>query len=298
MEGNHDEQRMSRRQLLTYLGATGVTGLAAALIPVVKGKVDETSAGASEPKRLRRWKMVFDLRRCDGCTGTGRPPQCTQACIQQRIVPEGMQWLQVYQYDLAGGGTQFVPTLCMQCQNAPCVNVCPVGATFHTPEGVVLIDQERCIGCRLCMVACPYERRFFNWRDPVIPPQAKFAEYNVETQIPARRGTVMKCDFCPEHPRNGSLPYCVQACPNQAIYYGDEEEDLATNGREVVKFSKFLSENQAYTLKAELGTKPSVYYIPGHGQDVGRAAFDDRALEPVSWPWGNDGGDDDAETET
>jgi molybdopterin-containing oxidoreductase family iron-sulfur binding subunit len=203
-----------------------------------------------------------------------------------------MQWLQVYEFDLPGGGTQYVPTPCMHCQNAPCVNVYPVGATFSTPEGVILIDQERCIGCRLCMAACPYQRRFFNWGEPVVPAQSRFAEYNVESQIPAKRGTVMKCDLCPERPRNGNVPYCIQACPNRAIYYGDEEEDVATNGREVVKLSKFLSENQTYRLKEELGTKPSVYYIPGHGQDVGREPFDEREPLAVYWPWAEEGDGD------
>jgi molybdopterin-containing oxidoreductase family iron-sulfur binding subunit len=166
------------------------------------------------------------------------------------------------------------------------VNVCPVGATFATPEGIVLIDQKRCIGCRLCMAACPYQRRFFNWGEPVIPPEAIASEYNVESQIPAKRGTVMKCDFCGERARQGNLPYCIGACPHKAIYFGDEEEDIATNGEEVVKLSRFLSDNNAYRLKEDLGTKPSVYYIPGHGEAVGRHPLDSRKRQPVEWPWG------------
>ncbi len=270
----------------------------AAVVPFMPSVLDRSASAEVESngkkQRLRRWVMVIDLRKCDGCVSTGKPPQCTQSCIKQRSVPEGMQWIEVYEHELPGGGTQFVPTPCMQCQNAPCVNVCPVGATFSTPEGVILIDQERCIGCRLCMAACPYQRRFFNWGEPVIPAEALFAEYNVESQIPAKRGTVMKCDFCPERPRNGSLPYCIQGCPNKAIYYGDEEEDVATNGQEVVKLSRFLSENLAYHLKEELGTKPSVYYIPGHGQDAGRDPFDDRKPDEVTWPWADDGEGDDS----
>jgi len=279
---------LNRRQILDIAARLGAATL---LAPLFAGRTERTEAktGATEQpgetKRLRRWVMLFDLRRCDGCVGTGKPPQCTQACVIGRSVPVGMEWIQVYQHELTGGGMQFVPTPCMQCQNAPCINVCPVGATFATPEGVVLIDQERCIGCRLCMAACPYERRFFNWGTPAIPEQALFVDYSVESQIPAKRGTVMKCDFCAERPRQGNLPYCIQACPNKAVYYGDAEEDVATNGQEVVKLSRFLSENGAERLKEELGTHPSVYYIPGHGEAAGRDAFDSRTPQPVEWPW-------------
>jgi len=281
-------RKFSRRQVLNLAARLGAPALLAPFFAAWAAEtVDrgESSAPSGVTKRLRRWVMAIDLRRCDGCVSTGKPPQCTQACVTGRSVPVGMEWIQVYERELTGGGTQLVPTPCMQCQNAPCINVCPVGATFATPEGVVLIDQERCIGCRLCMAACPYERRFFNWGEPVIPEQALFAEYNVESQIPARRGTVMKCDFCAERPRHGNLPYCIQACPNMAIYYGDAEEDVATNGQEVVKLSHFLSENGAERLKEDLGTEPSVYYIPGHGEAVGRDAFDPQDPVPVEWPW-------------
>jgi len=195
-----------------------------------------------------------------------------------------MEWIQVYEHDLPGGGTQFLPTPCMQCQNPPCVNVCPVGATWSTPEGVVLIDQQRCIGCRMCMAACPYDRRFFTWGKPPYPPEALFAEYHVERQFPLPRGVVAKCDLCPDMARAGRLPYCAQACPQQAIYYGDLEEDLATNGDEVVTLSRFLSTNQAYRLREHLGTKPRVYYIPGYGQQVGRNPYKKGRL-PTEWPW-------------
>lgn len=228
--------------------------------------------------------MVIDLRRCDGCRSIGKPPQCTRACIEGHFAPEPMEWIEVYEAPLEGGGTQFLPAPCMQCQNAPCVNVCPVAATFHAPEGTVLIDQQRCIGCRICMEACPYDRRFFNWGTPALPPEATFLQYDVEHQSPAIRGTVMKCDFCPDMARAGRLPYCAQACPNNAIYYGDLEEDLATNGREVVKLSKFISDNVGYRLKEDLGTKPRVHYIPGYGQDVGRRPAETGRL-PTEWPW-------------
>ena len=280
-------RKVGRRQLLRLSGL----GALALLPPAVLGAGlirDDTPASASPARtpdgRIRQWTMIIDLRSCDGCQSQGKPPQCTLACIEGHFAPEPMEWIQVYEGDLAGGGTQFIPTPCQQCQNPPCVNVCPVAATFSTPEGTVLIDQDRCIGCRICMAACPYDRRFFNWGDAPIPPEALLADYHPEHQVPTRRGTVMKCDFCPDMARTGTLPYCVMGCPNNAIYYGDLEEDVATNGKAVVVASRFLAENQVYRQREDLGTKPRVYYIAGHGEAVGRDAFTKGRL-PTKWPW-------------
>jgi molybdopterin-containing oxidoreductase family iron-sulfur binding subunit len=234
--------------------------------------------------RIRQWMMIIDLRHCDGCQSQGTPPQCTTACIEGHLAPEPMEWIQVFEQELSGGGTQFIPTPCLQCQNPPCVNVCPVGATFSTAEGTVLIDQKRCIGCRICMAACPYDRRFFNWGDPPVPPEALLADYSPDHQVPASKGTVMKCDMCPDMARAGTLPYCAQACPNNAIYYGDLEEDIATNGQDVITVSSFLSGNHAYLLKEHLGTKPRVWYVPGHGEAVGRDQHRE-GRQATTWPW-------------
>lgn len=284
-------RRTLLRSLGTLLFALGPVGAALAAASKVRGAEAQmpvhgsTSATADgSVKRVRRWVMVIDLRSCDGCQSEDKPPQCTTACIEGHFAPEPMQWIEVYEGALPGGGTQFIPTPCQHCQNAPCVNVCPVGATFATPEGVVLIDQERCIGCRICMEACPYDRRFFNWGQPALPPEALFAEYDPEHQSPAQKGTVMKCNFCPHLARAGRMPYCARACPNHAIFYGDLEEDLATNGRQVVTLSRFLSENSAYRLKEHLGTEPRVFYIPGHGGNVGRDP-QRKGRKPTRWPW-------------
>jgi len=289
--GTAGERRMGRRGVLRLLGV-GALGIAP--LPILPSLLRSALSGklvrsrgpvARTPDgRIRQWSMVIDLRRCDGCQSVGLPPQCTAACIEGHFGPEPMEWIQVFEGDLPGGGTQFIPTPCQQCQNPPCVNVCPVAATFSTPEGTVLIDQERCIGCRICMAACPYDRRFFNWGKAPVPPESLMADYSAEHQVPTRRGTVMKCDFCPDMMRDGVLPYCVQACPNNAIYYGDLEEDVASNGDEIIVVSRFLSENQAYRIKEDLGTKPRVYYIPGHGEAVGRDVFKKGRL-PTRWPW-------------
>jgi molybdopterin-containing oxidoreductase family iron-sulfur binding subunit len=278
---------VGRRRFLGALGFGAAGALPLTLLPAVLRR--EHGAAAQEPARgpggrIRQWTMIIDLRFCDGCQGQDTPPRCTTACIEGHLAPEPMEWIEVFEQELAGGGTQFIPTPCLQCQNPPCVNVCPVGATFSTPEGIVLIDQERCIGCRICMAACPYDRRFFNWADPPIPPEALLADYSADHQVPATKGTVMKCDMCPDLARAGTLPFCIQGCPNNAIYYGDLEEDIATNGVDVVSASRFLSENAGYQLKEHLGTKPRVYYIPGHGEAVGRDPFKE-GRKPTSWPW-------------
>ncbi len=270
--------RTSRRRML---------GLAAAAAATAGGTLSAASSAASPAppsRRLRRWAMVIDLRKCDGCQSVGKPPQCTEACIQGHFAPEPMEWIQVYERPLEAGGTQFIPTPCQQCQNPPCTNVCPVGATFSTPEGMVLIDQQRCIGCRICLAACPFDRRFFNWGDAPQPPAATFVEYSPEHQSPAIKGTAMKCDFCPDMARAGRLPYCAQGCPQKAIYYGDLEEDVATNGATLVKLSQFLAENAAYRLKEQLGTEPRVFYIPGYGQDVKRSPTH-TGRKATTWPW-------------
>jgi len=162
--------KVGRRTVLKLMGLGLVGFLPLPVLPPLLDKARQGQVqGSKKPParapngRIRQWAMVIDLRRCDGCQSVGKPPQCTEACIEGHLVPEPMEWIQVYEEELPGGGTRFVPAPCMHCQNAPCVNVCPVAATFATPEGVVLIDQNRCIGCRICMAACPYDRRFFNW---------------------------------------------------------------------------------------------------------------------------------------
>ena len=287
MDQNENQRKweISRRQLLKVMAAVGVGAIAGPMIPgFIRGEDGGPEPDEEVAPRLRRWAMVIDLRSCDGCQGSDKPPQCTAACIEGHFAPEPMEWIEVYEHDLPGGGSQFMPTPCMHCQNPPCVNVCPVGATWSTPEGTVLIDQNRCIGCRMCMAACPYERRFFTWSTPPVPKQAIFIEYSPEHQVPMKQGVVYKCDLCPEMARSGRLPFCAQACPNGAIYYGDLEEDLATNGEEVVRLSNFISENTAYRYKEELGTQPRVYYIPGAGENAGRK-HDTAGRKPTEWLW-------------
>ena len=265
---------INRRQFLATLG---VVGAGAALAG------SKASAQTAAPSKTRQWAMVIDLRRCEGCVTQDKPPQCTEGCNTEHFVPKGQEWIRVFQ-EHDPEGTHFIPRPCMQCENAPCLNVCPVGATYRTDEGVILINHERCIGCRLCMSACPYGARSFNWGEPENPPGATFARYSPEYPVPHRRGTVEKCMLCAHRTHDGKLPACADSCPMNAIYLGDLVQDVATNCKEVVKLSRFLSDNNAYRWKEELGTRPRVWYIRGHGQAYGRQSDDHRERKEAR-PW-------------
>ncbi len=168
---------ISRRHFLKFLGLAGAgTAIGGALI------AQHASAGnpAASETGDRQWVMVFDLRKCEGCVTTGKAPQCTEGCNAEHFVPDGQEWIRVLEVEGPEGHTYFLPRPCMQCENAPCVNVCPVGASYHDAAGVVLVNHNRCIGCRLCMAACPYAARSFNWDQPANPPGATFAKYSPE----------------------------------------------------------------------------------------------------------------------
>lgn len=293
-------RRIDRREFIKRsAGALGLAAITASPLVAVVNRVKAANGlnGAisqqanAEGKQARAWTMIIDLKKCDGCVTINAPAQCTQACINGHFAPVGQEWIQVYTVELPGGGTTFLPTPCYQCENAPCVNVCPVAATYHNEDGVVLIDHKRCIGCRMCMAACPYHRRFFNWSTPELPPEAALATYSPHYPVPAVKGTVIKCMFCAHLLHDGKLPLCVIGCPMKALYMGDLNEDVATNGREVVQLSKFLDENDAYRYKENLGTQPRVYYLPGHGQEFGRSAQDPRKMIPPVWNYGGLGFD-------
>lgn len=253
----------ARRRFLRALGLLGA-GAAAAGAGVLDwnpaGLVARAEAAAVQAPGEHQWVMVIDLRRCDACD------KCTKACREMHHLPEDQSWIKVYTMHSAGGLEYAFPRPCMMCENPPCQRVCPVGATFRDEEGIVLVDQQKCIGCRICMAACPYEARYFNFRQP--PTPAGLPPATPEHPVPQQKGTVGKCVFCVHLLRAGKLPYCVEACTMEALYIGDLNQDLATNGRETVKLSDFLKKNDAVHYKEDLGTKPRVFYILGHGQDL------------------------------
>jgi dimethyl sulfoxide reductase iron-sulfur subunit len=270
--------RVSRRGMF---GSPAAAGMAAAATTAAAGaggllsllKTDRVQAAShSQSSSKRQWAMIIDLRKCEGCITIDKPAQCVEACQKAHHLPEGQQWIRVVKERDEHGMAFFRPLLCMQCENAPCVRVCPVGANFHNASGVVLVDHNKCIGCRMCMAACPYDARVFNWSEPQNPPEATFASYSPEFPLPHRKGTVSKCMLCAHNAAKGQLPACSTGCPMKAVYLGDLVSDVATNGQEVVRLSTFLSENHGYRYKEELGTRSRVYYIPGHGEAFGLKA--------------------------
>jgi Fe-S-cluster-containing dehydrogenase component len=207
----------------------------------------------------KRWIWVIDLSKCRNAR------KCIEAC-------QSAHHLRPYEYHIntlvmqesVNTPAYFMPKPCQHCDNPPCVSVCPVDATFKRQDGPVLIDNERCIGCRFCMAACPYSARIFHWQDPKDAETDKGKEYNVELNIPQRKGTISKCLMSCDRLRENKLPYCVSSCPNGVYYFGDENEDAVTNGttKETVRLSELLEKNGGYRLMAELGTKPRIYYLP------------------------------------
>ena len=157
------------------------------------------------------------------------------------------------------------PATCMHCDEPPCVKVCPVDATFKREDGIVLIDSDRCIGCRFCMAACPYSTRVFNWGEPDIPQEIKEKPYSCETSIPQKKGTVSKCDFCADMTRKGELPHCVSACPNGVFFFGDMIEDTVTNGSETFRFSELIRDKAGYRYDGGSGHKTQCL-LPATGE--------------------------------
>lgn len=205
----------------------------------------------------KKFVMVIDLSRCKHAL------KCQKACGKHHMLPEEGKWLKVFKMQESEQTAPYwMPKPCLHCDKPPCVKVCPVGATYKRDDGIVLIDNERCIGCRFCMAACPYSTRVFNWEEPKLPLEAATISYSPETSVPPKKGTVEKCDFCPDMLRQGKLPHCVTSCPNGVFYFGDMNEDAVTNGDETVRFSQLIKDKAGYRYLEALGTEPSVYYLP------------------------------------
>ncbi len=205
------------------------------------------------------YAFVVDSTKCIGC---GR---CVVACKVENDVPEGhyfRTWVERYTWykdgelkvDSPDGGfygfpevddevvkSYFVPKLCNQCDNPPCVQVCPVGATYKTPDGVVLVDEKYCMGCRYCIQACPYGARYL---------------YPADGPKESRRNTVDKCTFCYHRITKGGKPACVEVCPTQARRIFDLKDD-----KQSAEFYELIAKNRISVLKPELGTKSRVFYI-------------------------------------
>jgi molybdopterin-containing oxidoreductase family iron-sulfur binding subunit len=163
----------------------------------------------------------------------------------------------------------FIPRPCQHCDNPPCVKVCPVKATYKDEEGIVRVDYERCIGCRFCTVACPYQVRYFNWYEPEWPESLK-EHLNPDPEVaPRPKGVVEKCTFCIQRLRKAResaeaegrafeatdfTPACVQTCTGNARYFGDLDDPDSL-------VSQLAASPRAFRLLEDMGTRPKVYYL-------------------------------------
>ena len=151
----------------------------------------------------------------------------------------------------------YLPVQCQQCDNPPCVKVCPVEATWKEPDGIVVVDYDWCIGCRYCEAGCPYHARRFNWKKPEVPQDEINPNQGYFSNRIRPQGVMEKCTFCLHRVREGRLPACLEACPTGARVFGnllDENSEIRW----------ILANKRIYVLKEELGTKPSFFYYFEH----------------------------------
>jgi len=254
-----DEKSYYKMELMTTDGT---------LVQVDSSEVMEVKHSPDHDKKYnvregfpnRKFVMVVDLAKCKNALA------CQRACNKGHYITGENAWLKVFKMQESKDTSPYwMPTQCQHCDQPACVTVCPVDATFKRRDGIVLIDNERCIGCRFCMAACPYSTRVFNWNDPDQGDIVLENEYESSPDYcgkPSIKGTVDKCDFCPHQIVKNELPFCVTACPNGVFYFGDKYEDTVTNGDETLRLSKLLEDKAGYRLLESLGTEPSVYYLP------------------------------------
>jgi molybdopterin-containing oxidoreductase family iron-sulfur binding subunit len=216
----------------------------------------------------KKFVMVIDLARCANAR------KCVDSCQKMHHKRAPVEWIKVKKMqDAHDTAPYWMAQPCYHCDNPPCTKVCPVDATFKRQDGVVLIDNDRCIGCRFCMAACPYNARVFNWGDnwggttdaaaiSCSPTATNGYNNSIEASLQNKIGTVSKCDFCVDMARASLLPDCVTNCPNGTLFYGDANEDTVTNGEETFRLSELIKDRAGYRYLEELGTEPRVYYLP------------------------------------
>lgn len=232
------------------------------------GKQVAVSAAGAQPGV--EFGYALDISRCIGCR------RCVYACVEENNQSRDPQvhWIRVLQMDKEHGvdfthadgyyeakevpeeGHFYVPVSCQQCRDAPCIKVCPTGATWTEPDGIVVIDYDWCIGCRCCMAACPYGARHFNWQTPSIPADQLNPSMHYLGNRPRPKGVVEKCTFCIQRVRAGRYPACVEVCPVGARKFGnllDPDSEI----RYIIEHKRVM------VLKEELNTMPRFFYFYG-----------------------------------
>ena len=252
-----EENKVARRDFLKL----AIGGFAVAVVgPRLVGKAKESPE--PEEKSNHSWAMVIDQSKCVGCD------HCVLACKAHNDVSPDMAWSRIVETGQKGDKETFLPIACMQCADAPCAHICPVGATYQRSDGIVMMDYDRCIGCRYCEMACPYDARVFNWEEfsgenPAVPTWG-------QPEVARRpRGVVEKCSFCFHRIDRGleqgltpgvdqaATPACVVACPTGARVFGDLNDPDSPA-------SKALADHGSFRLRDGLGTEPRIYYLPVH----------------------------------
>jgi Fe-S-cluster-containing dehydrogenase component len=252
-------KRLNRRDFLKLTALAAGTATATQIA---------THAAASEKQVSgpHQWVMVIDQSKCIGCG------YCTLACQAHNDINPDIEWNRVDPVGQVNGKDVFLPRPCMQCSQAPCEDVCPVRASYYRSDGIVMMDYDRCIGCRYCEVACPYQARSFNWKqfegpNPAVPNWG-------QPEVARRpRGVAEKCAFCYQRIDRGlalglkpgvdddATPACVVTCPTGARLFGDLNDPESN-------VAKALKSNPTYRLREALGTDPRVYYIPATAENT------------------------------
>jgi len=195
--------------------------------------------------------MVIDLKKCIGCEA------CAVACKMENATPPSISWCHVLREERGSFPHVRVfnlPVACNHCAEAPCEKTCPTGATYRNRDGIVLIESSKCIGCRTCMTACPYNARYLMKDEVSYFSPEPLNPYEIMGYSQHERGTVQKCTFCAHRLEEGMKPACVELCPAEARYFGDLDDPESD-------VSKMVKERHVYQLLQEKGTDPHVYYL-------------------------------------
>jgi len=254
--------KMGAGALAATIVANGMLGTASKAL--AKGKTEKPV------KRKYHYGMVIDTRRCVGCRA------CVLACKAENKTPPGVSYTVVFEEILENRPNDkpvFMTKPCFHCEYPPCVDVCPVSATYkREQDGIVVVDYDRCIGCRYCMTACPYSARWFDFGENypaveektpwAVVPSPEYNQYRKRENDQSPIGNVRKCTFCLHlqdekgqyNKAEGRWPACAKTCTGKAIHFGDFNDPNS-------EVSILLRERQYIRLKEELGTSPNVYYL-------------------------------------